>query len=181
MKGIAVLLALFFSLSTTVNGQTADCLKAADAPQETFEVKGIANDDKGPLAKLTVIAFPFILPDNRPVTRFWLQDVILVKDAGRGHEFIYKTKNEGALAMANPRTQTDDVGAFTLQVPKGLFMVPCNCKGCRKYKPGELAIGIFVEGAGKWSSTRELIPVKVDVANAMNDVGELTFKPAGPD
>ena len=198
MKGIAVFLALLFACATLSFGQAArtaptnkttqvtqptDCLQSANAQQETFEVKGVASDDKGPLAKLTVIAFPYLLPDNRPVTRFWLQDVVVVKDAGRGREFVYRIKgNEGALVMNNPHVLSDEVGAFTLQVPKGLFMVPCNCKGCGKYKAGELAIGVFTEtSAGKWYTTRELIPVKIDLATASNDVGALEFKAAGPD
>ena len=183
MKGITVLLSLLLILAINAVGQTADCLKTADAPSETFEIKGIVTDANGGLAKMTIIAFPLVLPDNRPVARFWLQDVIVVKDAGRKQgEFVYRTKNEGALAMMNPRVLTDDVGAFSLQVPKSVFLVPCNCKNCSKYKPGELAIGVFSEsGAGRWNSTRELVMVKVDPATASNDVGELTFKPAGPD
>src|SRR5262245_26825312 len=122
MKGIAVFLALLFLiLANEVAGQTADCIKAANAPHENFEVKGISIDANGPLAKLTIIAFPYILPDNQPVARFWLQDNIVVKDAGRKQgEFVYRTKNEGALAMMNPRAMTDDVGAFTLQVSKAI-------------------------------------------------------------
>lgn len=206
MKGIAVLLLV---LATVVSGQTTrtthknqpqasktvnkdqpapapprtDCLAAANAPSENFEVRGIVTDAKGGMAKMTIIAFPYILPDNRPVARFWLQDVVVVKDAGRNpNEFVYRTKNEGALAMMNPRAQTDDVGSFTLQVPKSIFLVPCNCKGCQKYKPGELGIGVFSEtGAGRWASTLELVTIKVDPAVASNDAGELAFKPAGPD
>lgn len=182
MKRIILLLALLLCVASASSAQPVNCLKK-DAPPETFDVKGLAADEASPLSKLTVIAFPFILPDNQPVVRFWLQDVVVVKDAGRKpSEFVYRTKNEGALTMSNPRAVTDDAGAFVLKVPKGIFLVPCGCKNCGGYKSGELAVGVFMEtGAGKWQSTRELITIKVDPAGADNDVGQLTFKPAGPD
>ena len=183
MKRIVFYLALWLGLSNIAAAQTTDCLKK-DTPPETFNVKGLASDAAGPLANLTVIAFPFILPDNQPVTRFWLQDVVLVKDAARKqNEFVYRAKmNEGALTMSNPTAVTDNVGSFVLKIPKGLFMVACGCKNCPKYKQGEVAIGVFAEtGTGRWQSTRELIIVKADPSTTENDVGELTFKPAGPD
>lgn len=56
---------------------------------ETFQVKGLATDAKGPLGKMTVIAGPSLLPETEPVARFWLQDVLVVKDVGRTqNEFL---------------------------------------------------------------------------------------------
>ena len=182
MRRIGVLLAMSLILVSEGLGQTANCLKSDSPLQETFRVKGIVADAKGPIGKMTVIAFPFLLPGNEPVARFWLEDVVVVKDVGRSqNEFLYKTRNEGARAMDNPKTQTDELGAFSLTVSKGLFLIPCGCKNCRGYKQGELALGVFTElGPGKWQSSRELITVKVDLSVAENDVGQLTFEPAGP-
>ncbi|HKP69966.1 MAG TPA: hypothetical protein VJV05_11830 [Pyrinomonadaceae bacterium] len=182
MKRIAAVLAFSLVLAGAVVGQTVDCLQK-NTPTDTFEVKGLASDEKGPLTKLLVIAFPYILPDNQPVVRFWLQDNIIGKDAGRkNNEFVYKARNEPGLTMNNPIIETDQAGAFTLKVPRGLFMVPCNCKGCHSYKLGEFAIGVFTEVAkGRWESNRELIRVTFDPNVSATDAGELSFKPAGPD
>ena len=182
MRTIGVLLAVAFIFVSEGFGQTANCLKKDSPVQESFRVKGLASEEKGPLGKMTVIAFPFILPENKPVARFWLQDVVVVKDIGRSqNEFLYKTRNEGTSAMDNPLTQTDDLGAFALTVSKGLFFIPCGCKNCTGYKQGELALGVFTEvGPGRWQSSRELITVKVDPSVAEVDVGQLTFEPAGP-
>jgi hypothetical protein len=182
MKRTILFLALLSSLAGFAGAQTADCLKK-DSPVETFDIKGIATDAAGPLASLTVIAFPYLLPGSDPVARFWLQDVIVIKDAGRSpNEFLYKTKNEGSQAMSNPMAVTDETGTFSLKVPKGIFQVPCGCKNCAGYKRGELALGVFSEvGAGKWQSTRELIKIKADPTAAQADLGQLTFEKAGPD
>jgi len=182
MRRIGVLLAMALILVSEALGQTANCLKSNAAVQETFKVKGLASDAKGRLGKMTVIAFPLLLPENEPIARFWLQDVVVVKDVGRSqNEFLYKTRNEGARESVNPKAPTDELGAFSLTVSKGLFLIPCGCTNCPGYKQGEIAVGVFTELApGRWQSSRELLTVKVDVSVAENDLGLLTFEPAGP-
>ena len=182
---------LSICLLILVTSLTTGVLKAqtTTTTSDKFVIKGIAADEKGPIANMTVIVMP-VSKTLGPVIRNKGTDkngVQLAVDASFGTEstlnektnkWIYKYKigDSGVSGQRlNPETKTNKDGTFSMTVPQSLFKdYSTGAKVITKYKVGEIGLGVF---SGLVSSY-EMEVIKYDVNASTVDVGKLVFKPA---
>jgi|WetSurMetagenome_2_1015567.scaffolds.fasta_scaffold17514_3 hypothetical protein len=156
---------------------------------DKFVINGIAADEKGPIANLTIIVMP-VSKTLGPVIRYKGTDkngILLAVDASCGTErtlnektskwtFKYKIGDSSVSGpRLNPEAKTDADGTFSVTVPQSLFKdYTTGTNVITKYKVGEIGLGVF---SGSVSSY-EMEIIKYDVNASKFDIGKLVFKSA---
>ena len=121
-------------------------------------VKGVVAGAKGPLANVNVVVSPVDPKSGLAVT-------------------VYALREGGESEMANPKSKSDSKGAFSLIVPKALFVQspPCGHE-CAHWAPDKLSIAVWPEATGKEPPLEPTI-VKIDPAAATVDLGRIVLTP----
>jgi hypothetical protein len=155
---------------------------------DNFIIKGIATDEKGPIANMILIVMP-VSKTLGPVIRYKGTDkngFQLAVDSSFGTEstlnektdkwtYKYKIGDSGVSGQRlNPETKTNSNGTFSVTVQKSLFKdYSTGANVSTKYKVGEIGLGVF---SGLVSSY-EMEVIKYDMNASSVDVGKLVFKP----
>ena len=125
----------------------------------SFVVKGIVADAKGPLANVTVVLSPVDPKSGLAVT-------------------VYTRPTAGGdQTMANPKGKTDAKGAFSVTVPRDLFVEapPCPKNGCAHWSTDKMSLMVWPE-PGKVPPL-EPTTVALKPSGATIDVGKITLVP----
>jgi len=147
-----------FLASSAVGAETSQAT-GTGAPPDSFLLKGVVADAKGPLANRVVIVSPIDAKTGEAPTRY----TIVGGQPG---------------PMMNPKTTTDAEGAFSVSVPRSLFKDPPDCFNCSGWKTGELSLAVYTDkGGGSFSTSLKAAIVKYDEKAATVDAGRLVLEP----
>ena len=140
-------------LATLALGISAEALAQKPAPvPQTFELKGVLADAKGPLANKVVRVGPVDAQGN----------VLNIRSLSPG------TSGQGV----NPQATTDAQGGFTLSVSRSLF---------RGYGDDQVGLSAYTDlGKGRMSTAHESAVVRIDPKKDKVDAGRVVLAPLKP-
>lgn len=175
--GLVVLLGLVgLAPSAPAMGQSSS------TSADTFVIRGVAADAHGPLGSKIVLVMPIDARDGKAVVRYPGARKTFGTERTRGAAtekwtFRYKDEPDDARTgqRLNPRTTTDAKGAFSVAVPRSLFMETPGCAyGCATFKTGVLGLAVF-DGP---VSAFEVKTINYDPSASSFDAGRIVFEAA---
>jgi hypothetical protein len=153
---VIVRLALSGLAVATSSVLAAESPKAAPAAASVV-VKGVVATAKGPLANVTIVLSPIDPKTGLAVT-------------------VYARAAGGDTEMANPKVRSDAKGAFSVAVPRTLFVETPPCAHeCAHWAADRLGVMVWPEAGTK--EPLEPAVVKCDTNAATVDVGRVVLEP----
>lgn len=156
--------------------------QSSSSSEDSFVIKGVAADTKGPLGGKVVLVMPIDASNGKPVIRYRGARATLGTERTRGAAtegwtFRYKDApdDDRTGKRLNPQTTTDAKGAFSVTVPRNLLVETPGCKyGCATFKTDALGIAVF-DGL---VSAFEVKTINYDPSASTVDAGRVVFEPA---